>query len=93
VGLRATTEAVTVTVQDTGVGISPEHLPRVFDPFFTTEADSGRAGLGLSVSYGIVAAHQGRLDVASQEGRGSIFSLWLPREQPDDAARPGTAAP
>lgn len=74
---------VRLTVADTGVGIDPQDVPHIFEPFFTTktnEGDPARAGtgLGLSVSYGIVAAHRGRIDVASTPGRGSTFTVWLP---------------
>ncbi len=67
-----------VRVADTGVGIPPEDLPRVFDPFFTTK-DVGRGtGLGLSVSYGIVRAHDGFIEVESEVGKGSTFTVVLP---------------
>ncbi len=75
-------EAV-VTVADTGGGIAAEHLPHVFEPFFTTKRDArepgqGGSGLGLSVSYGIVAAHQGRIEAASTPGAGATFTVRLP---------------
>ena len=80
-----------LTVADTGVGIATDDLPQLFEPFFTTRtsaADPSRrgTGLGLSVSYGIVAAHQGRIDVQSQVGVGTTFTVWLP-----DAASPPEA--
>jgi two-component system, NtrC family, sensor kinase len=67
-----------VRVSDTGVGIAPENLSQVFNPFFTTK--SSGTGLGLSVSYGIVREHGGSIDVESVPGSGSTFSVVLPRE-------------
>jgi two-component system, NtrC family, sensor kinase len=71
---------LTIAVTDTGIGIAPENIERVFEPFFTTRSKEGGTGLGLSVSYGIVADHGGFLDVESQVGQGSTFTIWLPVE-------------
>ncbi|MCS7010567.1 MAG: ATP-binding protein, partial [Anaerolineales bacterium] len=71
---------VAVSVRDTGVGIPQENLGRVFEPFFTTRADKGGVGLGLSVSYGIIVDHGGEIDVFSQVGQGATFTIWLPVE-------------
>jgi signal transduction histidine kinase len=79
---RRSEGGVAISFIDTGEGISPETLGRIFEPFFTTRAvDEGR-GLGLSLSLGIVQAHGGRIDVQSQVGRGSTFTVWLPLEPP-----------
>jgi signal transduction histidine kinase len=67
-----------VRVLDTGVGIPPEQLPRIFDPFFTTKPVGKGTGLGLSVSYGIVRAHGGVIEVESEVGTGSTFTVVLP---------------
>jgi hypothetical protein len=67
-----------VEVADTGVGIPPEHLVRIYDPFFTTK-EGGGTGLGLSVTYGIVQEHGGSLSCESQPGQGTRFRLVLPR--------------
>lgn len=65
-----------VSVGDTGHGIAPEHLPHIFDPFYTTKADGW--GLGLSIAHGIVKQHGGAMDVESESGRGTVFSVLLP---------------
>jgi two-component system NtrC family sensor kinase len=67
-----------VQIADTGVGIPPENLPRIFDPFFTTKEVGKGTGLGLSVSYGIVRAHGGLIEVKSEVGKGSTFTVALP---------------
>ena len=69
-----------MSLADTGTGIAPENIERVFEPFFTTRAKDGGTGLGLSVTYGIVADHGGLIDVESQVGKGSTFTVWLPVE-------------
>jgi two-component system NtrC family sensor kinase len=71
-------EWVIASVRDSGEGILPEHRERLFEPFFTTKSDQGGTGLGLSVTYGIVTDHGGRIEVASQPGDGSTFTVWLP---------------
>ncbi|MGH7391826.1 MAG: GAF domain-containing protein [Candidatus Rokuibacteriota bacterium] len=83
---------VEVTVADTGVGIPPEVRDKIFDPFFTTKGPQG-TGLGLSMTYGIVARHGGSITVESQPGRGATFRLSFPPshalEPPPPAADPG----
>jgi hemerythrin-like metal-binding protein len=71
-------EDIWVEVEDTGQGISPEHVSRIFDPFFTTKPVGKGTGLGLSLSYGIVLKHHGRIEVKSEMGKGSVFRVWLP---------------
>jgi signal transduction histidine kinase len=73
---------VWVEIADTGVGIAPADLPRIFDPFFTTKPVGSGTGLGLAVSHGIVERHHGRIEVASEVGRGTTFRVWLPVRQP-----------
>ena len=63
---------------DTGCGIKQEHLDKIFEPFFTTKPVGKGTGLGLSVSYGIVQQHGGTLEVESEEGKGSVFTVMLP---------------
>jgi PAS domain S-box-containing protein len=67
-----------VQFADTGSGIAEDDLPRIFEPFFTTRPVGQGAGLGLSVSLGIVEEHGGRIEVESKPGKGSTFTVWLP---------------
>jgi signal transduction histidine kinase len=69
---------VHVDLADTGGGIAAEHLDKIFDPFFTTKPAVSGTGLGLSVSLGIVQSHGGTIDVQSEVGRGSTFTVRLP---------------
>ena len=78
---------VELQVSDTGDGISPEVLPRIFEPFFSTKASGKGTGLGLSQVYGIVKRHDGYVDVKSQRGAGTSFTLYFPV----DPREPGTA--
>jgi two-component system NtrC family sensor kinase len=79
--------SISVEFIDTGSGISPSNLPKIFDPFFTTKPLGRGTGLGLSVCYGIVSEHGGRIEVDSIEGRGSTFRILLPGSVPENAAR------
>lgn len=69
---------IIIRVGDNGLGISPEYLERLFEPFFTTRPHGKGTGLGLSVSYGIITDHGGFIDVESTPGAGSTFTVWLP---------------
>ncbi|MGI9428650.1 MAG: hybrid sensor histidine kinase/response regulator, partial [Bythopirellula sp.] len=69
---------VQVFVQDTGAGISPDHLEKIFDPFFTTKPAGEGTGLGLSVVHGAVTSLGGRIEVQSQSGNGTTFVVYLP---------------
>jgi signal transduction histidine kinase len=75
-------EQAVVQISDTGTGIKPEHLSHIFDPFFTTKGIGKGTGLGLSISYAIVKEHEGQIEVASEVGRGSTFTITLPRGTP-----------
>ena len=88
VSARAVGEGLEITVADTGVGIPREALPRIFEPFYTTKEKSG-SGLGLSVVYGIVERHGGRIEVESDVGKGTAFRLLLPRQPPPSRGQPG----
>lgn len=78
---------IVLGVRDTGVGIPREMLPRVFDPFFTTDGSRSPLGLGLSICHGIASNHHGSLDVSSREGEWTEFTLALPtRDQMHQAS-------
>ncbi len=79
-------DGVTVDVADTGGGIAPDVLPKIFDPFFSTKEIGKGTGLGLSISYKIVQQHGGRLEVKSTVAKGTCFTVWLPLQPPADAA-------
>ncbi|MFN2482841.1 MAG: ATP-binding protein [Pyrinomonadaceae bacterium] len=74
-------DTVTVHVADTGIGIAPENVARIYDPFFTTKGVGRGTGLGLAVSYGIVQEHSGHIAVESAPGRGTTFRITLPTAQ------------
>jgi hypothetical protein len=67
-----------IEVADSGHGIAPEHLHRVYDPFFTTKGARKGTGLGLSVTYGIIQEHGGSIEVANRRGGGARFRIELP---------------
>ncbi len=71
-------DKVILKVGDTGVGISPEHLEKIFEPFFSTKPVGKGTGLGLSVTYGIVQQHGGTIEVESTVGKGSVFTITFP---------------
>ncbi|MGO9290098.1 MAG: sensor histidine kinase, partial [Polyangia bacterium] len=79
-------------VADTGHGIAPEHLHRIYDPFFTTKAVRKGTGLGLSVTYGIIQEHGGSIEVSNRPGGGASFRLELPLAVPGSARKPVNAA-
>jgi two-component system, NtrC family, sensor kinase len=73
---------VTVEVQDTGIGISEENMKKLFTPFFTTKPIGKGTGLGLAITYGIVKMHQGQINVQSQIGKGTTFTVTLREKLP-----------
>jgi two-component system, NtrC family, sensor kinase len=73
------THRVVIEIADTGLGIPPENLSKIFEPFFTTKEVGKGTGLGLAVCYGIVTEHNGRLSVRSNVGKGTTFSIFLPK--------------
>ncbi len=79
-----------VTVEDDGAGIAPDHLDRIFDPFFSTKDVGKGTGLGLSISYGIVRDHGGFIEVESEDRQGACFRVHLPLE-PAGAVRAAAA--
>ncbi|HEX5629010.1 MAG TPA: ATP-binding protein [Usitatibacteraceae bacterium] len=79
-------DAIAVEVADNGKGIAPEALPKIFDPFYTTKEVGKGTGLGLSIAYKIVSEHGGRIDVKSQVGKGTVFTVVLPIKPPAELA-------
>jgi two-component system NtrC family sensor kinase len=75
---RASDGHVEIRIQDTGTGISPENLKKIFDPFFTTKEIGKGTGLGLHVVHSIVEKHKGTVEVTSEVGRGTTFTISLP---------------
>ena len=75
-------EALSVSIGDTGKGIPPQLQERIFDPFFTAGKGAAAAGMGLSVAHSIVEAHHGRIVVQSEEGKGAVFTIFLPAAAP-----------
>ena len=88
---RMEDQLLRVDVSDTGVGIPPENLGKVFDPFFTTKEPGQGTGLGLSVSYGIIEKHRGRITVSSKVGEGTTFSIFLPLKAEERTLAPSVA--
>jgi PAS domain S-box-containing protein len=76
--LGSNANRITVTVQDDGVGIRPEALPRIFDPFYTTKRPGGGTGLGLSICMSIIREHGGNIEAESLPAGGSAFTVYLP---------------
>ncbi len=77
-GRDETTGMVVITVEDTGIGISRENLPKIFEPFFTTKDRGQGTGLGLAMAYGVIQRHGGTIDVRSEVGKGTTFIIKLP---------------
>ena len=84
-GELAPGEYVRFSVKDTGHGIAPEVIDRIFEPFFTTKPAGRGTGLGLALVHSVVAEHHGFIDVASDLGRGTTFTVWLPQVQAEEA--------
>ncbi len=85
-------DRVRIRVADTGIGIAPELIPRIFEPFFSTKEGGTGVGLGLAVVYGIVQRHGGTIEVDSEVGRGTTFTVVLRRRQQAEGAASGGVA-
>jgi signal transduction histidine kinase/ActR/RegA family two-component response regulator len=82
---------VRISIRDSGHGVPPEVLPRIFDPYFTTK--QGASGLGLSTAYAIVLKHGGQISVESTPGAGTVFSIDLPASQEFPPSEPAVVSP
>lgn len=85
---RALNGQVEISIADTGCGIPPEHMNKLFTPFFTTKPPGKGTGLGLSIVYGIVKMHRGQINVQSEVGKGTTFTITLPVRWMGKAERP-----
>ncbi len=74
---------IEIQVRDDGAGIAPDVLPQIFEPFLTTKESGHGVGLGLAISRGIVERHNGRIEVESELGRGTTFTVTLPSQAAD----------
>lgn len=81
VNLNCTDKEVTIEFSDTGIGIPKENQSKIFTPFFTTKSIGKGTGLGLAISYGIIKMHKGNITFTSEEGKGTIFKITLPKNQ------------
>ena len=92
VTLRLTEDAFAISVQDTGIGIPPEELPRLFSKYHRVQDSRTKGikgtGLGLLIVKEIVEAHGGRIEVQSEPGRGSTFTVFLPRSNDESTQAP-----
>jgi signal transduction histidine kinase len=77
IATRCADETVTVSIKDTGPGMTPEQQKKSFDPFFTTKPVGEGTGLGLSISHGIIERHGGKIEVESAPGMGTTFTVHL----------------
>ena len=85
-------DEIFVEIEDTGSGIPQENLRSIFEPFYTTKPVGKGTGLGLSLSWSIINRHNGRIEVSSEVGKGSLFRVVLPIKQPSQDAPPPPAA-
>jgi signal transduction histidine kinase/integral membrane sensor domain MASE1/ActR/RegA family two-component response regulator len=91
-GEVAAGEYVKISVRDSGHGIAPEVIDRIFEPFFTTKPAGRGTGLGLALVHSVVSEHKGSIDVASELGRGTTFTVWIPRSYEEEGVASGEQA-
>jgi PAS domain S-box-containing protein len=80
ISLSENSNQAMIKIEDTGTGIKDQHLPHIFDPFFTTKGLGKGTGLGLSISYAIIKEHEGQITVESERGKGSLFTIYIPKD-------------
>jgi signal transduction histidine kinase len=78
IGMRCMDNHAVIKISDFGTGIAPEHLDKIFDAFYTTRSTGEGSGMGLAIVKKIVEKHQGRIEVESKVGFGTMFSVYLP---------------
>jgi signal transduction histidine kinase len=97
ISARSEAGRIAIAVRDTGIGIDPEALPHLFDPFWQAEHAPNRryggAGLGLAITRRLTEAQGGEIEVESQPGMGSTFTLWLPAATQEPGANPSGRTP
>ena len=81
-------DQIAIIIEDTGIGVPPRDIPRIFEPFYTTKKEGKGVGLGLSVAYGIVQDHGGAIDVRSTVGEGTRFELVFPLKKETEKQNP-----
>jgi len=91
IATRQVGSQVEIAIRDTGLGIPEKNLTRIFDPFFTTKSVGKGTGLGLNVTYNILKKHKGSINVQSELGRGTTFTIRIPANGPAAAREPGEA--
>ena len=75
--INAINSSLQIKISDTGEGILPENIPKVYDPFFTTKEKG--TGLGMAIVYGIIRKHKGEMEINSEANKGTTFTITLPR--------------
>lgn len=81
---EATGDWMVFRIRDTGCGIPPEVLPHIFDPFFTTKESGKGTGLGLAIVRQVVDSHRGQVEVQTEVGSGTTFSVSFPLQSPEE---------
>ena len=76
--LRCMEQWAVLEIQDTGTGIAPQNLSRIFTPFFSSQPFARHWGIGLSLTYKLIKAHEGRIEVESEYGKGTVMKVVLP---------------
>jgi two-component system NtrC family sensor kinase len=90
VAIAGSVDQIELVIADTGIGIPDSAVAHIFEPFFSTKEKESGVGLGLSIVFGIVQSHAGTIEVKSGPGRGTTFTVKLPRRAAAQALNPGT---